>query len=215
MNRKDIVREIYRLYEQWVRDHEFACRKGCSTCCTRSVTMTELEGRLIGDYIESHPELAGRLPVDPETLHTPSTTTNRFAELCMAGRDEQDDDDSWSFEPCSFLHDDSCLIYPVRSFMCRSFGSRVRCDESGVAEVEPWFLSLNTVIMQCLEHLDQGRPWGNMFNILRHLHNPGVNQNCASLLTSVPSPGLLLHPDEMERLGSCIQTLTNFVSKDG
>lgn len=35
--------QIYDHFDTWARDFDFACKEGCATCCTRSVTMTTLE----------------------------------------------------------------------------------------------------------------------------------------------------------------------------
>jgi Fe-S-cluster containining protein len=162
--------KIYDLYRKWAGEFDFACEKGCATCCTQSVTMTTLEGELIYAFIRNaRPELLPVLNSLPENSRTPSTTTNRFALACLQGKDIDEENSFWNLSPCVFLKESCCSIYPVRSFMCRSFGSRVKCQDSGTAEIEPLFMTLNTVIMQCIEHLDQGRPWGNMNTILRLL----------------------------------------------
>ncbi|MHB8809566.1 MAG: hypothetical protein ACYC9M_06080, partial [Desulfobulbaceae bacterium] len=167
---QNILPAIYVLYEKWAGAFTFACREGCATCCTQSVTMTTLEGELILEYLSrQRPDLLPLLDTLPGAAPAPRTTTNQFAAACLRGEDIAEEAGCWDLSPCIFLRERRCVIYPVRSFMCRSFGSRVRCEEGSEAEVEPLFLSLNTVIMQCIEHLDQGRPWGNLNTILRRL----------------------------------------------
>ncbi|MDW7772243.1 MAG: hypothetical protein SCH71_05060 [Desulfobulbaceae bacterium] len=211
-SRRKALVKIYGLFEKWAKDFDFACEKGCATCCTQSVTMTTLEGKLIHAYIKSDPELLPLLDHLPENSPTPAATTNRFALACLQGEETPEEDQPWNLNPCIFLRDNCCTIYPVRSFMCRSFGSRVPCHLTGSAEVDPLFLTLNTVIMQCIEHLDQGRPWGNMNTILRSLAGPG-NKESKSTLTAEPIPGLLIPPDEAEKLGAQLNILMGIIRK--
>lgn len=213
--RQKALLKIYDHYRKWAGEFDFACDKGCATCCTQSVTMTTLEGELIYEYIRTDkPELLPLLNSLPENSPVPATTTNRFALACLRGIDIGEEDPSWNLDPCVFLHENCCTVYPVRSFMCRSFGSRVKCDESGSAEVEPLFLTLNTVVMQCIEHIDQGRPWGNLNTILRSLKETGDNVsepvNQPGLLAE-PIPGLLIPPDETDKLSHQLNTLLGII----
>jgi Fe-S-cluster containining protein len=215
-DRSEDLWKIYSLFEKWAGDFDFSCEKGCSTCCTRSVTMTVLEGELIHDHVTAdRPELSALLDNLPENCPAPATTTNQFAAACYAGR-EVNHETAWDLSPCVFLRENCCTIYPVRPFMCRSFGSRIRCEESGEARVDPLFLTLNTIIMQCIEHLDQGRPWGNMNTILRLLSNrkEGAPMMCPkpALLCSEPVPGFLVPPEEGDQLHGRIKTLLDIIS---
>jgi len=205
--------KIYRLFDGWAKDFPFACEKGCATCCTQSVTMTTLEGELVYAYLREHPELLPLLGQLPEDSPTPAATTNRFARACLQGEDAAEEDPAWNFAHCIFLKKDCCVIYPVRPFMCRSFGSRVKCSESGCAEVAPLFLTLNTIIMQCIEHLDRGRPWGNMNTVLRLLTEPVSNGTSATQLPRAePLPGFLIPPEEEERLRTRMDALLAIIN---
>ena len=217
MSRRNTLSAIFALYEKWAKAYAFACRKGCATCCTQSVTMTTLEGELIHEYLtRQRPDLRPLLETLPGNSPTPGTTTNQFAAACLRGEDAAEEAGGWDLTPCVFLREGSCTIYPVRSFMCRSFGSRVRCNEHGEAEVEPLFLTLNTVIMQCIEHLDQGRPWGNMNTILRQRAVRGVggnNEDSSPQLIAQPLPGLLLLPEEEAALRGQVQDLFRLLNE--
>lgn len=211
MSRRKLL-TIYERFDGWARAFEFACNKGCSSCCTGSVSMTILEGELIADYIRTEkPELLDTLRNLPQSSLNPRTT-NEFAEACLREEDEGEEG-GWDMRPCVFLRDGCCAVYPVRPFMCRSFGSRVPCDREGEAEVAPLYLTLNTVVMQCIEHLDQGRPWGNMNAILRMAGQPGSGrekeQQACRISRSIP--GFLLTPDEAEALEEHLQSLLKIV----
>jgi len=163
-----MLQAVYAVYGEWAQNIPFACVRGCSNCCTQSVTMTTLEGELIAQYDQE-----GILDASfKNTINTISCgscsalTTNQFARRCLAGEEVAFAEDPWQFSPCPFLHDKSCRIYSVRPFGCRSFGSLVSCVETESAEVPPLVVTVNTVLMQVIEHIDQGRPWGNMLDIL-------------------------------------------------
>ena len=175
--------------------------------------MTTLEGELIHEYLSGQrPDLFSLLATLPAESQAPALTTNQFAAACLRGEAMAEPPAVWDLTPCIFLRDGCCVIYPARPFMCRGFGSRVRCDLQGAAEVEPLLLTLNTVIMQCIEHLDQGRPWGNMNLILRAAsaeaeggHAPAP---CDQRLAQ-PLPGFLLLPEEEAALAGQLRTLVH------
>ncbi len=189
--------KIYRIYEKEIVELSFVCRVGCSTCCTQSVTMTTAEGGSIMDYL--HRE--GRaLPVLPDTAgrSRPACTTNGLAACCLAEMEVPPEiDEAWVYEPCMFLADDRCTIYPVRPFACRSFASLSNCAESGVAEAPDWFITLNIVVSQLVEHLDRGGRWGNMIDVLRYLESGETGVGKEILLASQPVPGLLVMREEL------------------
>lgn len=218
MSSRNTLSAIYALYEQWAGAFAFACRKGCATCCTQSVTMTTLEGELIHEYLtRQRPDLLPRLATLPADSPAPWATTNQFAAACLRGEDIEEAPACWDLTPCVFLQDGSCTIYPVRSFMCRGFGSRIRCDEQGEAEVEPLFLTLNTVIMQCIEHLDQGRPWGNLNTILRRIaadKKGKEGKDRTTGLVAQPIPGFLLLPEEETALREKVQALLRLLNRE-
>lgn len=170
--------------------------------------MTTLEGELIVDYLKTRPDLHSLLQALPYAP-TPVATTNRFARSCLDGTDGDADPGGWDLAPCVFLHRDCCQIYPVRPFMCRSFGSRVPCSQTGSAEVDPFFLTLTTVIMQCIEHLDRGRPWGNLNSILRLLASAPAGGE--ELPTAQPLPGFLIPPEEEAAIKDRLEILLALV----
>jgi len=47
----DVLDRIYKIYDSFADGLELACQKYCSTCCTRNVTMTTLEGYKIADHL--------------------------------------------------------------------------------------------------------------------------------------------------------------------
>ena len=173
-----------------------------------------LEGELIFDYIKSEkPKLLETLQTLPSSDLNP-ITTNQFAAACLQEKIHEEVGESWNMTPCVFLENNHCTIYPVRSFMCRSLGSRVPCDEKGEAEMDPLFLTLNTLILQCIEHLDQGRPWGNMYTILSMIsedQKKSGHQKEKNIRISHPIPGFLIPPEEFDQVEEQLNTLLQIV----
>ncbi len=203
-----MLNNIYKVFETEVASIDFACRKGCSTCCTQSVTMTTLEGQRIIDYLEEH---GMELPELPDTFERalPLLTTNQMASCYLEGNQPaEESEEPWVFEPCIFLENGCCTIYAARPFGCRSFGSTVDCGDEGTAEAPDWFISLDTVINQFIEHVDRDGSWGNMIDVLRHLQKDGAaSGQDERLLPNQPLPGLLIPPEDLEKIGGLLARL--------
>lgn len=208
-----MLREIYRIFAAETAELALACGPGCATCCTRSVTLTTAEGRLLVDYLV---ETGGVWPVIPRDRVglRPALTTNGLAACYLAGQEGPEEPDSpWLFEPCFFLRAGRCSVYPARPFACRSFVSTVRCGNSGLAETPEWLLTLTIVTNQLLEHLDRGGYWGNLADVLGYLG--GGEADAADwrllarkrLLPTLPLPGLLVVPEELSLVDSYLAKL--------
>lgn len=185
---------LYDTFAQWADTFAFVCRKGCATCCTRSVTMTSLEGDGIIAFLAE----TGRLSelaapaFQPTQSRTVPRTTNAFVAAHLRG-EAVEEADSWDLRPCPFLKEDSCSIYPVRPFGCRLFASQDPCAASGAAEMPPGYLAGATVLLQYIEHLDNNGRWGTMVELLAGL-NAGQAERYGE--PTAPIPGFLIAPDE-------------------
>ena len=201
--RASLLHALYDTYDARVDGSQFACRKGCASCCTQSVTVTALEARIILEFIREQgivdlPSLTDKLRRQKPTA--PICTTNEFAAACL-GEKELPEDREWDFTPCLFLEHDSCIVYPARPFMCRSFASTGKCDDQGAASLPEYFISLNTALMQVIEHIDQGHVWGNMNDVLvslldRNTEEGGERASRPGLLLSRVNPGFLIPPED-------------------
>ncbi len=152
---------------------------------------------------------ARRCRYDEQPLR-PGLTTNGLAALYLAGRAPEEGNESpWLFEPCFFLRDGLCIIYEVRPFACRSFGSKVHCGKTGEALAPDWFVTLTIVINQILEEMDQGGSWGNLADVLAILSGQATGDYHASgrLLANQPAPGFLVVPEERERVALVLKKL--------
>jgi Fe-S-cluster containining protein len=199
-----VIAEIYQLFAEEGDGVAFACGPGCATCCTRSVTLTTAEGRLIVELLRQEGRGLPELPRDSVPLR-PALTANGLAAHCLAGEEAPPEPEApWLFEPCFFLKDGLCAIYPVRPFACRSFGSTVNCREAGMAEAPEWLVTLTIVTNQLLEELDRDGWWGNLADVLAYFDSEqGENTGLAARGRLLPNrlvPGLLVLPEERPRV---------------
>jgi Fe-S-cluster containining protein len=167
----DLLNKIYSLYLQAMNgvDVDPVCREKCSSCCTCNVTLTSLEA----DFILSSLSIAEKQVLlnrirqkIPEKRYIPKMTTNGFARLCMENQDTPVEENDPAFGPCPLLKDNLCTIYEVRPFGCRALMSASHCNKEGYARVPPVVLTLNTLFLQVIEHLDQKGCSGNLSDLL-------------------------------------------------
>jgi Fe-S-cluster containining protein len=175
-----LLDQIDGLYDAYAATLDLACHKGCDSCCTRNVTLTTLEAyRLLARLSPERcdPLLARVAAHAARNRFRPAVTTNQLADLCLAGEDppEEDVDPGWG--PCPLLTASVCPVYPLRPFGCRSFTSGRNCAQSGCAEVTPLTVTVNTVFLQAIEHLDQAGCSGNFSDLLQVLAPAGARQD--------------------------------------
>ena len=200
-----LLSTLYDAFAEWADTFAFACRKGCATCCTRSVTMTSLEGDGIMAFLAEtgrRSELAAPA-FQPATNRTAQCTTNAFVAAHLRG-ESVEEAESWDLRPCPFLKEENCSIYPVRPFGCRLFASQDPCAASGVAEMPPGYLAGATALLQYIEHLDTGGRWGTMVEVLAGL-NAGQAEDYGE--PTAPIPGFLIAPDEYTLVEPLLQGL--------
>ncbi len=167
--RLDILNKIYGLYNDVAKNPDVACKKYCSACCTPNVTMTTLEGYLIAEHMISNGQSDVFENIQAKTSKhrfKPQITTNRLADLCMKGDDPPEENKTYSKESCPVLKDNLCPIYEVRPFGCRCFISTHDCSKAGYAEVDPFGMTVSTLFMQFVEHIDFMGFSGNFADIM-------------------------------------------------
>lgn len=200
-----LLQAIYDAFERWSRRVAFACHKGCATCCTQSVTMTTLEGRMIHTHLVEQgrgAEISG--PDFHPSSHNPARlTTNGFVAAHLRG-ESVEEPVGWDLRPCPFLADNSCTVYPVRPFGCRLFASLAPCAESGAADMPPGYLTASTILLQCIEHLDENGRWGTLVEILGGLAGEGADGFGEP---TAPIPGFLMTPEERSVVAPLIDDL--------
>jgi Fe-S-cluster containining protein len=195
--RHQLLTALHETFAEWSGRFSFVCRNGCATCCTRSVTMTSLEGEVILAFLAESDRLAelaapAFAPAASRLDRMAQCTTNTFVAAHLNGESVQEAE-SWDLRPCPFLREESCSIYPVRPFGCRLFASLDPCAASGVAEMPPGYLAGATTLLQCIEHLDSSGRWGTMVELLAGMH---TGQADGYGEPTAPIPGFLIAPEE-------------------
>lgn len=221
---REILQVIYHKYDEWLHKEKFFCRKGCAACCTNNVMVSELEAENIIDHMvnEKKSQWFVQQLERNEGVGRVKRTTNGFARLCLGKEAAGDDEDAnWNIGSCPFLHGDICEIYRVRPFSCRSFASRTDCAASGASTLPERIVTLNTVVMQLIEHLGQGQMWGNLIDILFALCDDAKNSDLlnqlrkkervkeakAKVLRAERIPGFLLMPGEENEVEGLLRTI--------
>lgn len=201
-SRLDVLDDIYHLYDDFSKGLAVACKRGCALCCTQNVTMTTLEGYRILQYLISTGQrdlLQVVHDITPRKRFKPVLSTNDFAAFCLRGEDppEESDNDSLGVT-CKFLLHDECLIYGQRPFGCRCFFSVRECAKEASAVVDPFLITVNTVFLQFIEHIDTGGLFGNMNDVLMFLEPGKQRKHYETQMTSDNTDGTIDIYDSLE-----------------
>lgn len=112
---------LTRLYEELTAilldkvppDRPFACKSGCSFCCSALVAVSPLEAIALASHLAPRPDLAGRL-------------------RALAGQNPPRDVAGWwrARLACPLLEKKNCAVYEQRPLSCRAVlsPSRTRCE---------------------------------------------------------------------------------------
>jgi len=188
-----------------------------ASSCTRNVTLTTLEGY----RIVSHLNLQDQMPF-LEILKKdlalprfqPRTTTNQIARLCAAGKEIPAEEINAAWGACPLLEENLCRIYAVRPFGCRSLVSRKKCAETGCAEVDDFLLSVNTVFLQYIEHIDMAGRSGNLTDVLLWLESEKNRQDYekgelpqSKLIGNQPIRFVFVPPEQRDRMKPILNAL--------
>ena len=147
----------------------------------------------------------------------PQLTTNQIAELCRRGESIPEEVFTAQTPKCPFLLQEACPVYLLRPFGCRCFVSKTPCRSSGAADVDEFVLSVNTVFLQTIEHLDKDGCTGNMVDVLlsllsadnRRAYRQGrLNCLSACLIANAPLAVLMVPPEYRRRVQPILAALT-------
>lgn len=197
-----------------------ACRRGCATCCTQNVTMTTLEGHRLIEYLGLHDQdaLCSVVPGAPHAeRYIPAITTNEFAFYCFKGEDPPEEQNASIGMPCRFLSNNECVVYDARPFGCRCFFSTQPCEKEACAVVDPFLITVNTVFLQFIEHMDTEGFFGNLNDVLAFLtstdqHGSPKAPICRQGLSRNKTiPGLLIPPEHKDRMEPILMDLKRIV----
>lgn len=218
-DRIGVLKKVYDYYDRLTAEAPVACRKYCSLCCTANVTMTSLEGRLIASHLpaEAFADLKRRvLDAGTGMRFQPQTTTNHLATLCMEGQSLPEECMPPAPDPCPLIEAAACSIYAVRPFGCRSMFSVKDCHGIGFAQMDDLILSINTVFLQFIEHLDLRGVTGNLTDVLSShfvldtaaAWDTGDDGRVPEgMVTNRPVTRLMIPPQHRERIYHVVQEL--------
>lgn len=215
-SRLGALEAVYRLYDDFAAGLALFCHRGCAHCCTASVTVTSLEARYLLDFLtRTDPSALRRRRIgEGEPGHRPAAMTiNALARLCAEGSPPPEESDAPTPGRCPFLTEEACPVYTARPFACRCLVSRTDCGTTGHATVDDFTLSLNTLFLQCIEHLDAGGFSGNLAVMLGCLDRV-THQDAASpadcppgLAANSPLTILMVPPEHRKAMAPWLEKL--------
>lgn len=218
-NKSAALDQIYAVYDHFATTLDLACKKYCAHCCTADVTLTTLEGyRIVRQLI------ADNKSTDIETIQSikakdrfqPKITTNRLADLCINGIEPPEEGRPQTSNPCPFILDHQCPLYMVRPFGCRCLVSRHDCGDNGYAEIDDFVLSVNTIFLQIIEHVDSRGCTGNLIDVITAMASEANRQayrenrlDCgpAGLIPNQPLKALMIPPEHQKEIEPILQQL--------
>jgi len=214
---------IYAICDEFSASLSVACRRYCAHCCTGNVTMTGIEAYLIVEYLKKIQQTQLLDMLKEQLLKNrfqPKITTNALALCYLEGREppEEQSDPAWG--ACPFLTDNQCPIYPARPLGCRCFVSRLNCKDIGAADIEEFVLTVNTVFLQYIEHIDSGGRFGNFSDILefmasdenRKQYLSGMLSAPKELIANMPIRVLMIPPEHRQRIQPILYSLSRAIS---
>ncbi|MDY6903176.1 MAG: YkgJ family cysteine cluster protein [Thermodesulfobacteriota bacterium] len=210
---------VCRVYDAYLERLGLFCKKGCDTCCTVNVTVTSLEAFRMAEYLQGQERTdliaAVRSAVNGKRFH-PGLTLNAIADICNQGKEPPEEvmDPSWG--QCPLLKDQICSIYEVRPFSCRCMVSTSDCRNEGYARTDEFTVTVNNVMMQYIEHIDQTGFTGNMLDMILYMEEQNI-RNTYSAGEQLPPPArgvankpvsvLLASPRDRQHLSPILQRL--------
>ena len=214
------LNQIYQIYDNFVSGLDLACRKHCARCCTTGVTLTTVEGYKIVKKLEAegNTQWIEKIEQASKKPHFQlKITTNQLANMCAEGV-EPPVEENTRWDPCPFLTGDLCPLYTARPFGCRCLVSRHDCGKEGYAEIDDFVLSVSTLFLQTIEHMDTGGCTGNLIDLLgvmalkenRQAYAEGkLKCMSAGLIANQPIKVLMLPPEHRTRMEPILQSLRN------
>jgi hypothetical protein len=213
------LQALYRIEEEFGKSLATVCREGCACCCTARVAMTTLEGYHIAVYIERRGEDARFAQIRRRMASNrfrPRTTTNGLVEICLAGGDPPAEALESDAGTCPLLERARCPLYPVRPLACRTMRSRTDCAATGFADMDDFSVTVSSVLMQYVEHIDADGCSGNFADIMG-LFASGANRvfyaegalGCIEngLAKNRPIPVLMIPPEHRQRIRPLLEQI--------
>jgi len=214
-----LLTRLDRVFEAYVNGmYRTACKPGCSSCCTRHVTVTTLEGYQIHDHLAGNDGIdIRRCKSTDASPFRPTYTTNDLASACLNHRELPEESPGPDMSSCPLLDGDRCSLYGIRPFACRAFLSLRHCALDGQAEIPSALASVIGICQQIIEHTDVNGYFGNMSDMLvmlaldgnarAYARNEGVAKT--EMPATKPLPGFLIPPEDREEVNAFLSRLFN------
>jgi Putative zinc- or iron-chelating domain len=222
--RISLLEHLYALYDAFAGDLHPACRKGCAACCTRNVTLTSLEGRVIHRHLGTmgHPHWQTALRDAASQPHfQPRVTLNQLAELCARDQVIPEEVIDPHCGPCPLLIDNTCCIYAARPFGCRAMVSTRVCTANGEARMPDFVLTVNNVFLQYIEAIDHEGFSGNLIDVVLHLTSDcsgfvdirHLGRHAQHLLPNRGIPVLMIPPEHRQHMQRHLQDIQSTIRR--
>lgn len=217
-NKLAALDQIYQIYDNFVSELQLACRKQCAHCCTTGVTVTTVEGYKIVKKLESERDSQWIEKIEQASKQPHfqlKITVNQLANICAEGI-EPPVEENPEWDMCPFLTDGLCPVYAARPFGCRCLVSRQDCGKQGVADIDDFLLSVNTVFLQTIEHLDMDGCTGNLLDVMKVMANKENRRayacdklKClsAGLIANQPLKILMIPPEHRTKMEPILNSL--------
>jgi Fe-S-cluster containining protein len=221
--KRALLKNVYSAYDTFSKEVRNVCTIGCATCCTQHVAVTTLEAYYILEWLKENHTLdllKGLDQISKDRLSRPAVTTNELAYKCLNQIEPPEEEFPSPSASCLFLDetDKTCMIYAVRPFSCRMIFSERKCDEVGHATLDPMALTINSTLLQVVEHIDAGGLFANMIDVLLffgdkknfddYLRNETL-QPSSGFLQNRPIPGFVIPPEHEHNTLSILNKLYN------
>jgi Fe-S-cluster containining protein len=210
---------IYRIYDEFIQPQPLACKRRCAACCTCNMTLTTLEAYRVHSALDGSQKKSLETAIHRTACRQrfqPRLTTNQIAGLCMADQDVPDEAIDPNAGQCPLLVLLECPIYDHRPFGCRCMVSKVRCDQTGYADMDEVVLTVNNLFLQYIEHIDVPGLSGNFIDVLTFLSNEDNRRNYRSgklskdhrhLIPNSPIPAVMIPPRHRQKIQPILLSL--------
>ncbi len=218
-HRLNVLKQFYEIHDGYASEVPTACAKGCAACCTCNVAVTTMEGLLVFEFLLAAgriDEVEAIIGSMPPLRYQPRLTLNQIVGMYASGHEPPEEENDPAAGICPLLQNGICSIYPVRPFGCRAMLSSSDCTAVGEAEMPDIMLSINNVMQQFIEAVDQPGWTGNLLDILGSMAQEGFREDYMAgngpdlsvpFPLNHPYPALMVPPEHRRTIAPLIQSL--------
>ncbi len=156
----EFISQAYALYDSlittYIANNPIACKSNCGYCCHQLVCCSELEMRIIADYLSTLPrpfmrKLKKSIAKESRRFlnYLRRITDGKLGKIVMIWEDiEVKVMLDWHGNPCPYLLENkNCGIYPVRPVDCRIAKTKVPCGTvSRKEDLQPVRLVIDQIL---------------------------------------------------------------------